>query len=102
MLVLGTATASAELIFEENFENESSNDNWTGKITTTTSEYLSGDKALYWNDCNTLNEISGVTAGNYVYEMWIYDTVKAEGENNSGCVMFGVTYEEGRRLPDRI
>lgn len=95
VLVLGTATASAELIFEENFENESSNDNWTGRITTTTSEYLSGDKALYWNDCNTLNEISGVTAGNYVYEMWIYDTVKAEGENNSGCMMFGVTYEEG-------
>ena len=95
VFLMSAAEASAELIFEENFESPDWAEKWTGSGVISDKASLSGEKALFWDAMNTMYEDSGKTAGNYVYEMWIYDTVADVGMNNGGCMMFGAMYEKG-------
>lgn len=96
VFLMTVSVASAELLFEENFESESWTDNWI--VTTSVVDEnlpLSGNKSLYWNTKGSIKQNTGETAGNYVFEMWFYDTAAEGNTNPGGHLIFGAKYEEG-------
>lgn len=96
IFLMTVSIASAELLFEENFEAENWKDNWTVSSTPAmrTDYVMSGDKALLWKNSNTLIN-SEIEFGNHVYEVWMYDPVVTPGTNYGGSMLFGVRYNEG-------
>ena len=97
VFLMTASVASAELLFEENFESENWKDSWNGSDKAVVDENLplSGDKSLYWNTNLSISEKTGASAGNYVFEMWFYDTATEEKRNPGGNLFFGAKYNEG-------